>query len=58
MALERRKELYCEGFLYYDLVRTGKVAEDVETMAGKSDLYLPLPETELRNNPQLGTYNK
>lgn len=57
VALERRKELYSEGFLYYDLVRTGKVTEEVETMVGKTDFYLPLPESELTSNPELQYYN-
>ena len=58
VALERRKELYCEGFLYYDLIRTGKVQEEVSSMQGKTDYYLPLPESEAQYNPSLNEYNQ
>lgn len=57
VALERRKELYCEGFLFFDLVRTNKVAEEVGSMNGKTAYYLPLPESEVQYNPNLNEYN-
>ena len=57
VALERRKELYCEGFLFFDLIRTGKIDEEVESMKGKTDYYLPLPESEVQYNPALNEYN-
>lgn len=58
VALERRKELYCEGFLFFDLIRTGKVTEEVASMNGKNDYYLPLPESEVKYNPDLVEYNQ
>ena len=58
VALERRKELYCEGFLFFDLIRTNKVAEEVSSMEGKNNYYLPLPESEVQYNPNLNEYNK
>ena len=57
VALERRKELYCEGFYYFDLVRTGKVEEELISMRGKTDFYLPLPESEAKYNSDLREYN-
>lgn len=57
VALERRKELYCEGFLFYDLIRTNKVQDEVSSMQGKSNYYLPLPESEVQYNPSLNEYN-
>ena len=57
VALERRKELYCEGFLFFDLIRTNKVAEEVSSMEGKNNYYLPLPESEVQYNPNLNEYN-
>lgn len=41
VALERRKELYCEGFLFFDLIRTNKVAEEVSSMEGKITITFP-----------------
>ena len=55
--LERRKELYCEGFLFFDLIRTNKISEEVVSMNGKTNLYLPLPESEVQYNPNLNEYN-
>ena len=57
VALERQKELYCEGFLFFDLIRTNKVAEEVSSMEGKNNYYLPLPESEVQYNPNLNEYN-
>ena len=57
VALERRKELYCEGFLFFDLIRTNKISEEVVSMNGKTNLYLPLPESEVQYNPNLNEYN-
>ena len=57
VALERRKELYCEGFLFFDLIRTNKVAEEVSSMERKNNYYLPLPESEVQYNPNLNEYN-
>ena len=57
VALERRKELYCEGFLFFDLIRTNKISEEVVSMNGKTNLYLPLPESEVQYNTNLNEYN-
>jgi hypothetical protein len=48
---ERRRELLAENFMYVDLVRTGRA----KTVLGILDhqLVLPIPNTELRVNPNL-----
>ncbi|WP_031301406.1 RagB/SusD family nutrient uptake outer membrane protein [Sphingobacterium paucimobilis] len=48
---ERRKELYAEGFRYYDLVRTNRLTSTL----GISDHYkkFPIPSDELMLNNQL-----
>ena len=66
---ERRKELYFEGYRWYDLVRTGKLKEMVEaapygpfgtkypTVEEKHYLF-PIPNKAFRNNPDyLGKQN-
>jgi len=57
VALERRKELYSEGFYFFDLVRTGKVQEKINSMSGRTDYYLPLPASEVTYNSDLLEYN-
>ena len=52
IALERRKELACEGHRWFDLVRTGKAASVLASrgfVAGKNEI-LPIPEKELENS--------
>lgn len=52
IALERRKELACEGHRWFDLVRTGKAATVLASrgfVAGKNEI-LPIPEKELENS--------
>lgn len=52
IALERRKELACEGHRWFDLVRTGKAATVLASrgfIAGKNEV-LPIPEKELENS--------
>ena len=51
IALERRKELACEGHRWFDLVRTGKAATELASrgfVSGKNEL-LPIPVKELEN---------
>jgi hypothetical protein len=51
IALERRKELACEGHRWFDLVRTGKAATALASrgfVSGKNEL-LPIPVKELEN---------
>lgn len=52
IALERRKELACEGHRWFDLVRTGKAATALASrgfIAEKNEV-LPIPEKELENS--------
>ncbi|MBC9797430.1 RagB/SusD family nutrient uptake outer membrane protein [Sinomicrobium weinanense] len=48
---ERRRELFAEGFRWYDLVRTGKAQSVIGIM--DRETLLPLPETELLLNENL-----
>jgi len=53
IALERRKELACEGHRYFDLIRTGKAATNTVLLSrgfkpGINEL-LPIPTKELEN---------
>lgn len=45
ILLERKKEFLAEGFMYYDLVRTGKAIEVLGLLPHQ--LLLPIPNTEL-----------
>ena len=47
VALERRRELYSEGFLFYDLVRTGKAVEQLEFVNDENKTRLPIPQLEV-----------
>jgi hypothetical protein len=52
IALERRKELACEGHRWFDLVRTGKASTVLASrgfLAGKNEV-LPIPIKELENS--------
>ena len=51
ILLERKKEFLGEGFLFYDLVRTGKAIEELG-IQGYQQL-LPIPGEELLLNPNL-----
>lgn len=51
LMLERRREFVCENHRYYDLVRTG-LAESELGIQPYQEL-LPIPESELQNNPLL-----
>ncbi|MDX9883335.1 MAG: RagB/SusD family nutrient uptake outer membrane protein [Prolixibacteraceae bacterium] len=51
VLLERKKELLAEGFMYYDLVRTGKAVAQLGIVPYQT--LLPLPGTELRLNSNL-----
>ncbi|WP_434968338.1 RagB/SusD family nutrient uptake outer membrane protein, partial [Muribaculum intestinale] len=62
---ERRRELYCEGFRWYDLKRTGRL-DLFKTLNGRTHLmYWPIPQTEIDlagadnypQNPGYGTTN-
>jgi len=44
---ERRFELSGEGFRFFDLVRTGKAAEEIDGfVTGKHELF-PIPQIEI-----------
>ncbi|MDE7444048.1 MAG: RagB/SusD family nutrient uptake outer membrane protein, partial [Muribaculaceae bacterium] len=44
---ERQRELYCEGFRWYDLKRTGRL-DLFKTLNGRTHLmYWPIPQTEI-----------
>ena len=51
IALERRKELACEGHRYFDLIRTGKAATALANRGFKAGVneLLPIPTKELEN---------
>lgn len=53
VAEERRKELAYEGFRWYDLIRTGRAIEELETVRNENQLRLPIPVSELDLNPML-----
>lgn len=45
--LERRYELSCEGLRFFDLVRTGKAADEIDGfITGKHELF-PIPQVEI-----------
>ncbi len=50
ILLERRRELLCEGFSYYDMVRTGR-SEELGLLEHQK--RLPIPGKELTLNPNL-----
>ena len=57
---ERRVELFCEGHRWYDLKRTGRadeVLQPIKMSWQPTDVLLPIPESELRTNPNLGPQN-
>ena len=47
VALERRRELYSEGFLFFDLVRTGKAVEQLQFVNQDFQTRLPIPQKEI-----------
>lgn len=47
VALERRREFYGEGFLFYDLVRTGKAVEQLQFVNNINQTRLPIPQQEI-----------
>jgi hypothetical protein len=51
ILLERKRELLAEGFMYVDLIRTGKAKASLGLL--DHQLLLPIPGSELRVNPNL-----
>lgn len=60
VLLERRLELAMEGHRWFDLVRTGRAIETlnsapllVKVNIGQNDLLYPIPQSEILNNPDV-----
>lgn len=53
---ERRRELAFEGKRWFDLVRTGRAIEVVETVTNTDQLLFPIPLTEIQTNTNPGMY--
>lgn len=51
ILLERKRELLAEGFMYVDLIRTGKAKASLGLL--NHQVLLPVPNSELRVNPNL-----
>ncbi|MBT1689248.1 RagB/SusD family nutrient uptake outer membrane protein [Dawidia soli] len=58
---ERRRELFTEGHRWFDLLRTGQAKAVLEVLDGKdwqdTDALYPVPESEIKNNPNLEPQN-
>jgi len=53
---ERRRELAFEGKRWYELVRTGRAIEVIESVSNSDQLLLPIPMAEIQNNTNPGMY--
>lgn len=53
---ERRRELAFEGKRWFDLVRTGRAIEVVESVTNTDQLLLPIPFSEIQTNTNPGMY--
>ncbi|MBU2651722.1 MAG: RagB/SusD family nutrient uptake outer membrane protein [Bacteroidetes bacterium] len=53
---ERRTELAFEGKRWFDLVRTGRAMEVIETVTNTDQLLFPIPLNEIQTNSNPGMY--
>jgi len=53
---ERRRELAFEGKRWFELVRTGRAIEVVESVNNSDQLLFPIPLVEVQNNTNSGMY--
>lgn len=56
VMLERRREFYSEGFLFYDLVRTDK-AIDLPNIPSKNHYLMPIPGSQINLSNGILTQN-
>lgn len=53
---ERRREFAFEGKRWFELVRTGRALEVLETVSNSNQLLFPIPSVEIQNNTNPGMY--
>ncbi len=53
---ERKRELAFEGKRWFELVRTGRALEVVESVNNANQLLFPIPLVEVQNNTSSGMY--
>lgn len=53
---ERRRELAFEGKRWFELVRTGRAMDVIESVSTSEQLLFPIPMVEIQNNTNPGMY--
>jgi hypothetical protein len=53
---ERRREFAFEGKRWFELVRTGRAMEVIESVSNSAQLLFPIPMVEIQNNTNPGMY--